>query len=473
MLKNLRGFSNTKLAGVLIAIIIVPFVFWGMGSVFSGGNTNNLAKINNKPISTQDFIEHVNQSRINIEYVKKNLENNVIEEILTGLVSNRLLEMEIDDLDASISENALANKIKKDKKFSDENNKFSRLKYEKFLLENNITAPYYEIRLKDQELKKNLFDYVSGGIKSPYFLKNKIYSIETKELEIEYFDLNVAYNLDTSKIKLDEFISSNEDNLKEEFIDIKYAKLTPQNLIQASEFNDDFFKKIDEIENAILNGSAIDEIKNEFKIDVVLAKEFINNNSTDELLNEIYSKRNEDKIQLIDKNDFYLLYEISNKNKILPDVNNASFVEKVKDQLILKQKYEYNQELFKKIQNKELDDKEFLDIANGSNNIESLTINSINFNEKFSRDSINLLYSLPKGSFVLIADKNNNVFLSKISKINLNKLSRNDELLKDYALKSNSQIIGEIYSTYDLSLNEKYNVKLFQNTIERVKNNFR
>ena len=97
-----------------------------------------------------------------------------------------------------------------------------------------------------------------------------------------------------------------------------------------------------------MNGSAIDEIENEFKIDVILAKEFINNNSTDELLNEIYSKRNEDKIQLIDKNDFYLLYEISNKNKILPDVNNASFLEKVKDQLILKQKYEYNQELFKK-----------------------------------------------------------------------------------------------------------------------------
>ena len=72
MLKNLRGFSNTKLAGVLIAIIIVPFVFWGMGSVFSGGNTNNVAKINNKSISTQDFLQYVNQSRINLEYVKEN-----------------------------------------------------------------------------------------------------------------------------------------------------------------------------------------------------------------------------------------------------------------------------------------------------------------------------------------------------------------------------------------------------------------
>ena len=38
----------------------------------------------------------------------------------------------------------------------------------------------------------------------------------------------------------------------------------------------------------------------------------------DEILQEIYSKRKEDKTQIIDKNDFYLLYEISNIKKILP-----------------------------------------------------------------------------------------------------------------------------------------------------------
>jgi len=220
MLKNLRGFSNTKLAGVLIAIIIVPFVFWGMGSVFSGGNTNNVAKINNKSISTQDFLQYVNQSRINLEYVKENIENNVIEEILTGLVSNKLLEMEIENLNASLSENILANKIKSDKKFVDDKNSFSRLKYEKFLLENNLTAPIYEIKLKDQELKKNLFDYISGGLISPYFLKNKIYINENKELEIEYFNLDQVYKTNTSKSEIDKFIKENEDNLKEELIDI-------------------------------------------------------------------------------------------------------------------------------------------------------------------------------------------------------------------------------------------------------------
>ena len=473
MLKNLRGFSNTKLAGVLIAIIIVPFVFWGMGSVFSGGNTNNVAKINNKSISTQDFLQYVNQSRINLEYVKENIENNVIEEILTGLVSNKLLEMEIESLNASLSENILANKIRSDEKFVDDKNSFSRLKYEKFLLENNLTAPIYEIKLKDQELKKNLFDYVSGGLISPYFLKNKIYINENKELEIEYFGLDQVYKINTSKSEIDKFIKENEDNLKEELIDIKYTKITPKTLLDISEFNDDFFKKIDEIENSIFNGSKLNEIQKIHNLKIEVVSNFNNEMDSDEILQEIYSKRKEDKTQIIDKNDFYLLYEISNVKKILPDLNDLNFIEKVKNQLVMKQKIDYNKKLFKKIQDKKFSNAEFLNIAKNESNIKKLKINSSNFDETFSRESVELLYSLPKKSFVLIADKNNDVYLSKISNINTSMLNKDADKVNEYKLKSNSQVMGEIYSTYDLSLSKKYNVKLFNSTLERIKNNFR
>ena len=473
MLKNLRGFSNTKLAGVLIAIIIVPFVFWGMGSVFSGGNTNNVAKINNKSISTQDFLQYVNQSRINLEYVKENIENNVIEEILTGLVSNKLLEMEIESLNASLSENILANKIRSDEKFVDDKNSFSRLKYEKFLLENNLTAPIYEIKLKDQELKKNLFDYVSGGLISPYFLKNKIYINENKELEIEYFNLDQVYKTNTSKSEIDKFIKENEDNLKEELIDIKYTKITPKTLLDINEFNDDFFKKIDEIENSIFNGSKLNEIQKLHNLKIEVVSNFNNAMDSDEILQEIYSKRKEDKTQIIDKNDFYLLYEISNIKKILPDLNDLNFIEKVKNQLVMKQKIDYNKKLFKKIQDKKFSNAEFLNIAKNESNIKKLKINSSNFDETFSRESVELLYSLPKKSFVLIADKNNDVYLSKISNINTSMLNKDADKVNEYKLKSNSQVMGEIYSTYDLSLSKKYNVKLFNSTLERIKNNFR
>ena len=111
MLNKLRGFSNTKLAGVLIAIIIIPFVFWGMGSVFSGGNTNRIAKIENENISTQDFIDFINMSNLDLNYIKNNINNNLIEQLLSQLISQTMLRLEIKNFDILISDNVLKNKL--------------------------------------------------------------------------------------------------------------------------------------------------------------------------------------------------------------------------------------------------------------------------------------------------------------------------------------------------------------------------
>ena len=48
MIGSFRNFAKSKFAGIFFVIIIIPFVFWGMGSVFSSGNTNSIAKINKK-----------------------------------------------------------------------------------------------------------------------------------------------------------------------------------------------------------------------------------------------------------------------------------------------------------------------------------------------------------------------------------------------------------------------------------------
>ena len=473
MLNKLRGFSNTKLAGVLVIIIIIPFVFWGMGSVFSGGNTNNIAKVNNEKISTQDFMTFVNQSMMDAEYIKNNINNNVIENIISTIVSKKLLDMEINDLNILLPDKSLADRIKSNEVFLDDKNDFSRIKYEKFLLENNLTAPDFEIRFKNEELKKNLFYYIGGGIKSPYFLNNKIYINQTKKVEIDYINLDTVYNTTISEPEIDEFIKDNEENLKEELIDFSYAKITPSNLIEIDDFNDEFFKKIDDIENSILNGSNIEDIKNNYNIKLKHFNNYINSGENNEILKEIYKKRNEDKIQLIDKNDYYLLFEISKIKKILPSKSDLDFINRVKDNLVLKKKYEYNKELFEKIQDKKLNNDEFFNISNAGKNIISTTINSIDEDSVFDKESIKLIYSLPEKSFVLITDKNNSIYVAKINNIYIKNLLNDDANYNEYLAKSNNQIIDQIYSSYDLALNEKYKVRVFQNTLERIKNNFK
>ena len=144
MLHNIRKFSKTFLAKIVLVIMIVPFVLWGMGGVFNSGNTNNVAKINNKSISTQDFMNFLNNSNIDTEAVRENLENNVLEQLVSTLISEKLLEMEIKDLNLKISEKSLAKNIRKNPNFFDDNNKFSRIKYEKFLLSSNLSAANFE-----------------------------------------------------------------------------------------------------------------------------------------------------------------------------------------------------------------------------------------------------------------------------------------------------------------------------------------
>ena len=132
MLNKFRNFSTSKFATVFVFIIAIPFVFWGMGGVFSSGNTNNIAKINNYSISTKDFIDYINEERITNEYIQENINNNVLEELLTELISATLVDLEIKNLNISISEKNLAAMIKTSKNFHDEQKNFPELNMKNF-----------------------------------------------------------------------------------------------------------------------------------------------------------------------------------------------------------------------------------------------------------------------------------------------------------------------------------------------------
>ena len=225
--------------------------------------------------------------------------------------------MEIKDLNISISEKSLIEQIKKNKNFFDENNKFSRIKYEKFLLSNNLNAPDFEKRLKENELQKKLFSYVSGGIKSPFFMTNNIYKKQTKKINLDFINLKNVYKKeeDFSDDEIKFFINKNKDQLKEEYLDFTYIKINPQNLIGSEEFNELFFEKIDELENNISNGVPFNDLIKELKIQPIKRTNYTLNNKNNEIEEKIYQLRNKNKIQLIEENEFYIFFEINQIKK--------------------------------------------------------------------------------------------------------------------------------------------------------------
>ena len=103
-----------------------------MGGMFSTGNTNTVAKINKTNISTEEFIDYLNGSGIPEKTIRENLDQNIIEELLSNLISTTLLALEIKDYDLTISENTLLKQIKENKNFKDEKEIFKELNMKNF-----------------------------------------------------------------------------------------------------------------------------------------------------------------------------------------------------------------------------------------------------------------------------------------------------------------------------------------------------
>ena len=471
MISSFRNFAKTKIAGVFIFIIIIPFVFWGMGSMFNSGNTNNIAKINNTNISTQDFMNYLNNSGVSQQVIRDNLENNVIEELLSGLISTTLLDLEIKDFDVHLTQQTLLKQIKSNKNFLDENNVFQRTLYEKFLLTNNISAPMFELRLKNRELQKQLFDYIGAGSKTPGILVKKKFENDNRILELDILNLSSFYKpkeeFDNDEII--KFIDNNKDQLKRDYIDFKYTVINPKNLIGIDEFNQEFFNKIDEIENKISQNINYDTLVSDLNLASISFNNFSPLEENQSVENKIYSLRS-NKIDLVENGNEYILYSISKTEGKTPDINDNLVKNEILELIFQKNKFDFNKDLIEKIQNKEFNNDTFLEMSKDLS--ENKTINSIEDNSLFSQNSIKLLYSLPINSFTLVNDDNNNIFLTKILKSETKSLN-NDESFNKYLEKQTTSNRNSILKSYDIFLNEKYKVELNQQTIDRVKNYFK
>ncbi len=472
MISSLRNFAKTKIAGVFVFIIIIPFVFWGMGSMFSSGNTNNIAEINNTKISTKDFMDFINKSGIQQNVIKDNLDENIIEELLSALISGTLLDLEIKDFNINLTKQILLKKIKSNINFLDENNNFQRTKYEKFLLTNNISAPMFEKKIRGDELQKKLFDYIAAGTIIPNFLMEKTFEDENKTIKIDYIDLNNFYKKkeEFTKLEKENFIKENLDALKSEYIDFEYVQLNPKNLIGINEFNQDFFDLIDNIENKISEGDSFKNIIQNLEIIPISVNNYKPTSNSEDLKKKIYSLRTS-KMDIIENEDNFLLFNILNKYDRSPDLNDEETNFQITEMIYQKDKFDKNKQIIKEIDNKDFDASKFKEISNGI--INTLNLNSINDDSKFNSNSVKILYSLPLNSFTLISDANSNIFLINIKNITKNELNKNDENYLEFTNRMNKNSKTSMLKSYDLFLNNKYKVELNQKTIERVKNYFK
>ena len=118
MLTSIGKFSKSFFIKLLVGIIILPFVFWGMGDVFRGGNQNIIASIDSEKVSTKEFVDYLRRLNLNDEQIKNLPRTDLIEKILSEYIGKRVMELEIKKLGITVNDNSLRNIIKNDELFS-------------------------------------------------------------------------------------------------------------------------------------------------------------------------------------------------------------------------------------------------------------------------------------------------------------------------------------------------------------------
>ncbi len=489
MLNSFRNFTKSFWAKLVLIIIIIPFIFWGMGGVFRGGAQKTIAKINNYNISTKDFEEYIYSLNINPEIIRKNIDNSMIEQLLSELINKNILSLQSKDLDLVLTDNILSEIIKKDEKFQDKKNKFSRTKYEKFLLSNNISAALYEKNLKNEVTSKLLFNYVSGGIFPPSLLVKNVYDYQNKKLAVQAISLDSLYKKeqDFDERSIKKYIDDNRDNFKEDFISARFAVINPLSLVDSEEFNELFFEKIDEIENLIISGSSYEEIIKNYNLNVTSLNS-INKNANDEngilqeninqdLVSKIFELKFKEvnDINLLEyENEFALVIIDEIKNSI-PSIVSKKFKEKIIKDLINKDIFEYNAKLMARINTNVFAESDFIKLAKSSRmNIRDISISGIRDNNFFSIKSNKQIFDLGENSFTLVNEiKKNKTFLVWVKEIQNTILDKTSDENNKYYHETIIGLKNNIYSSFDHYINQKYKVEINYKTLERLKNYFR
>tara|TARA_B110000014_G_C20117034_1_gene590265 strand:+ start:81 stop:1529 length:1449 start_codon:yes stop_codon:yes gene_type:complete len=481
MLSSIRKFSNTIFAKIFLFIVAIPFVFWGMGNLFSSGNQNTIVKINNKKIQTSEFINFIGRYSSSNEPVNKNQ----LDSLLSNFIGNKLILEEVKNYNILLSDRSLKKLIKNQKQFK-KNKNFSRTEYEKFLIKNNLSAVNFEASLSKQEMRKQLLDLIGGGITPPEFLINLNYNKFNQKREIELINLNelLKNKIAITETDISNYFNNNKEKYKDIFKSIKVIELNSLNLTSNNEFTDLFFKKIDEIDDLIVEGKSFNEIVKKYKLtlpkDITFNidgkdKQFnLTKDISQKLVKNIFSEKINDSLFLIEENDKYFFIEIYKTEDVYKNLKDTSLRKDIIASIETNAKRKLIIELINKINKNKFTKKDFNDYAKANSlSAKNITITNQNDNSKLEQELLYQIYKFAEKDIFVVNDINfTENYLIYINKIENVAIKNDSQEYDKYSDLSKLKITTSLYNAYDSYLNKKYEIDINYIALNNIKNNF-
>ncbi len=235
---------NKKLIQIVLAIVFLPFAFFGIDSYFrhsEGGQT--VATVGGHEISQQEFARALQERQRSIQRMLQGrvdpamLDNPELRSVtLEGLIQRRVLLDHAFRTDMMASDRQLHSTIAELPVFQDENGKFSLDRYRQFLKSEGETEASFESRMRQDLILQQLADGYAGSAFAPRTVAERVARLAEQQREISQF--TISPNEFTSQVKIEPSADSKyyEANRGEfeipEQVRLEYVLLSADDLAQ-------------------------------------------------------------------------------------------------------------------------------------------------------------------------------------------------------------------------------------------------
>lgn len=236
MLSYLRENTGNWIIKIFLGIIVIVFVFLGVGS-FGSKRNNSIATINDEPITMEEYQQAykaiVEQMRARFG---KNLNDdilkalNVKQQALDSLIEQKLVLAQADKLKIVISDEELQQSLMSIKAFQ-KDGKFNLDQYKKVLSLNSLNSEIFEQSQINLLRQQKVRDMLLSTVNVSDLEARNWYLFQNTKIAVDYllFNPNDYSDIHPDEEQIKNFYTENKDNYKSDpKIKALYLKFSPE-----------------------------------------------------------------------------------------------------------------------------------------------------------------------------------------------------------------------------------------------------
>ena len=242
MLDYIRSNAQSFGVKVAFAIIILVFMFWGVGSLTDGGSSNVVAKVNGEAITAQQFEQAYQRAA---EYAMRNdpsltrealVQQKLGRQVLNELISAQLIRQEAARVGMTVSPEEMHYVVSKLPAFQDAQGKFDPEAYKRAIEAQRMSVAEYEQGLADSILRDKVMRTVAGSAWAAGGEARKYYDFLTQQRAVEYLYLpaaDFAASVKPTEEELGAWYEAHKAELASQpRVEVEYVAVAPESLVR-------------------------------------------------------------------------------------------------------------------------------------------------------------------------------------------------------------------------------------------------